>query len=565
MSINEIKQLTHPYHLTSQRTQLKKGDIIRGKILQLMPNQTAKIQIGSQHVTARLEAPLVSGERYFFQVEQTSHPLHLKVMQMQEQSETTKSVQELLRQIDLTPTKEIVHLTNFLIKSQIPIQKQMITIASQLLAQSTNKPLTMDIIKQMIARHIPMKPSIFKALQSNALYHIDDLIKSVINQPKHSLIPIEEGLVTTLKYLTERPVTGLELLIDQIKTDIRTNDKHVFQLFKALGVINKETSFQKWLIEWTRFFSKEKPLSHIPFSLKDGKIFPKFDLIVQHKGDIQQTFQQIIQSDTSIDRISPPLPKIIQTLWTNIHKFSSSKQELQSILHMLTHDAVYDRLKVMTQIYKASNTFHSSSLKSRFLTHVNQTIDELGLAYEHQLISSGRMNSQTVKGLLLQIIESGIGNKELYQQLLNVMNGTQILSLHETNQMVNVSLQLPAEKLGLTGSMKVDISGKKKADGKLDEEFCRVLFYLNLTSLHMTVIDMFVQKRTISLTVYNDNTLISKIAPSFEGKLKVALNEIDYHLSNIAYKRFNDGNQKENKNTPLNIFSENLKGVDYRI
>lgn len=566
MSINEINQLTHPQHLMRQGLRLKKGDIIRGRILHLLPNQTAKIQIGSQLITARLEAPLVNGGRYFFQVEQTNHPFHLKVMHIGDHGVMKKSVHDLLRHLGISPTKEMVRLTSFLLKSNIPIQKQIILFASQLISQSTNKPLTMDILKQMITRQIPIKSSIFKALHTNAIKNINDLVKSIINQPKHVLLPIEEELVTMLKRITERPVTGIESLVEQIKADIKANDKQIFLLLKALGAIKKDISFLKWQTEWTHFFNQQqRALSQMPFSLKEGTFFSKLDLLIQHKGDIQQAFQQMLQSDRITTSMSTHVPKIIQSLWNNLRHHSYKEQDVRSTLQMLANDAVYDRMKIIAQAYKSSNKFLSATLKNRFLTHVIQTIDELGLAYEHQLISSGRMNNLTVKGLLLQILGREIGNKELYQNLLNFINGTQLLSFHETNQMVNISLQLPAEKLGLIGSMKLDISGQKKANGKLDEEFCRILFYLNLTSIHMTVIDMFIQKRTISLTIYNDKTMISQIGASFEESLKVALKKLDYQLSHIAYKPFSDDIKKEKRAEQVNVVPESLKGVDYRI
>ena len=567
MSIHKIKQATHLHQLREQAIRFKKGDMIRGKILQLLPNQTAKIQIGSHFIMARLEAPLVSGEQYFFQVEQTTHPFHLKVIHHTNTSQTTgKSVQDLLRQLGLTPTKEMARLASFLFKSNIPIQKQMLMEANHLLSQSANKRLTMNILKQMITRQLPIKPSIFQALVTHANSDINDTIKSIINQPKHALVRNETELITMLKGIVEHPVTdiGMRALVEEIRVDIKTNDKQIYLLLKALGVMNKDISYQKWQHEWMRFFSKQQALSNIPFILNEEAIFKKIDFIVQHKGEIQQTMQQTVQiNESAVLHFPKHISNTMQSLWMNIAHYSHSEQDIQTTRQMLSNDDVYNRLKKMTQLYQNGDGFLTSSQKKRFITHMNQVVHDLGLTYEHQLVTSERMNHQTVKGLLLKIIESGIGNQELYQNLLNMINGTQILSLHETNQFVNILLQVPAEKLGLIGSMKLDITGHKKADGKLDEEFCRILFYLNLASLHTTVIDMFIQKRTISLTVYNHKQ-ISHIASSFEVPLKKALKKLDYQLSHIAYKSLN---QKVNHHQfkQENVLPKKMTEVDYRI
>lgn len=567
MSIHKINQVTHLQQIREHTIQFNKGDIIRGRIIQLFPNQMAKIQIGSHSIMARLEAPLVSGKPYFFQVEQATYPFHLKVFHLTDTSQITgKSVQDLLRQLGITPTKEMVRLASFLFNSNIPIQKQMLIKAHYLLSQSANKRLTMNILKQMIIRQLPIKPTIFQALKTHATRDMNDMIKLIINQPEHALVRKERELIKMLKGIVEYPVTKtrMEKLVEEIRVDTNTNNKQMFLLLKVLGVINKDTSFQKWQYEWLRFFSKQQALSNIPFRLNEEAIFKKIDFIVQHKEEIQQTMQNIVQINESASYYFPKhMSKTIQSLWMNLTHHSHSEQDVQTIRQMLSNDDLYNRLKKMTQLYPNDDMFLALSQQKRFMNHMNQVIHHLGLTYEHQFVTSGQMKHQTVKGLLLKIIESGIGNKELYQNLLNMIHGTQILSLHETNQIVNILLQVPAEKLGLIGSLKLDITGNKKADGKLDEEFCRILFYLNLPSLHTTVIDMFIQQRTITLTIYNHKK-ISHIASSFEVLLKKALKKLDYQLSHIAYKSLN---QKVNHHQfkQENVLPKKMTEVDYRI
>ena len=47
-----------------------------------------------------------------------------------------------------------------------------------------------------------------------------------------------------------------------------------------------------------------------------------------------------------------------------------------------------------------------------------------------------------------------------------------------------------------------------KKDGKIDPDFARILFYLDLESIDKTIIDMQVQNSVVSVTVFNaDDTL----------------------------------------------------------
>ena len=49
-----------------------------------------------------------------------------------------------------------------------------------------------------------------------------------------------------------------------------------------------------------------------------------------------------------------------------------------------------------------------------------------------------------------------------------------------------------------------------KEDGKIDADFARILFYLELESIEKTIIDMQVQNRVVTVTVFNaDETLKS--------------------------------------------------------
>lgn len=45
---------------------------------------------------------------------------------------------------------------------------------------------------------------------------------------------------------------------------------------------------------------------------------------------------------------------------------------------------------------------------------------------------------------------------------------------------------------------------KNEKDGKIDSNYARILFYLNLEALKETVIDMQVQNRIVSIYVYNE-------------------------------------------------------------
>ena len=48
-------------------------------------------------------------------------------------------------------------------------------------------------------------------------------------------------------------------------------------------------------------------------------------------------------------------------------------------------------------------------------------------------------------------------------------------------------------------------NGRMKDNGKIDANYARVLFYLQMASMQETVIDMQVQNRVVTVTVFNEN------------------------------------------------------------
>src|SRR5699024_10101587 len=108
----------------------------------------------------------------------------------------------------------------------------------------------------------------------------------------------------------------------------------------------------------------------------------------------------------------------------------------------------------------------------------------------------------SIKSMLIQYIQqNNASNNEQAQQLLHIMNGLQLQSIHETNSFIYASLQIPGEKLHLNNDLQLEFESKKTEDGKINPDYCRILFYLELTNLDETIIDMHIQNRYISITV----------------------------------------------------------------
>ncbi|MFE4426553.1 hypothetical protein ACFRH9_05555 [Peribacillus butanolivorans] len=108
---------------------------------------------------------------------------------------------------------------------------------------------------------------------------------------------------------------------------------------------------------------------------------------------------------------------------------------------------------------------------------------------------------------------------------------------------------------------------KEKKDGKMDPDYCRILFCLELERLKETFIDMQVQNRVIKVTVINEySKKIEAAADNYLTLLKANLKKMDYRLSGVL---FENPVSKKTTDTKLKsaLFSEkeSYSGVDIRI
>ena len=150
--------------------------------------------------------------------------------------------------------------------------------------------------------------------------------------------------------------------------------------------------------------------------------------------------------------------------------------------------------------------------------------------------------------------------KEVAETIITRMNGLQILS-GENGPQHQLLMQVPLDFLGKKLDATLQWNGRMKDDGKIDSNYARVMFYLDLNSLKETVIDMQVQNRVVTVTIFNENDALQALAEPFKEALKNGLQTLDYQLSGVFMKPF------ENQVIPKNDKHHHVvtQGVDIKI
>ncbi|MDM5310025.1 hypothetical protein [Peribacillus frigoritolerans] len=199
----------------------------------------------------------------------------------------------------------------------------------------------------------------------------------------------------------------------------------------------------------------------------------------------------------------------------------------------------------------------------------------LGLQLEHALINLPGNDMadfpndlETLKPLLLKLLNEQIpaAIKEMAEQILNRITAQQILS-QENGPIQNLLLTLPLNLGSTQTDLTLQWSGRKTKEGKIDPDYCRVLFYLELERLEETVIDMQVQNRIIKVTVINGHgATLEEGAGQYLDILRENLGKMDYRLSGVSFVNPVYEKERDLRGKPI-PFSEagSYSGVDIRI
>jgi len=123
-------------------------------------------------------------------------------------------------------------------------------------------------------------------------------------------------------------------------------------------------------------------------------------------------------------------------------------------------------------------------------------------------------------------------------------------------------MQVPLEFFGKRIDATLQWNGRMKEDGKIDPDFARILFYLDLHSLEKTIIDMQVQNRVITVTIFNEDPELHNFDDVLSDKLKEGLESTGYKLSGVFFNNFEE---KKVEKKLLKQNNNDNQGVDYRV
>ncbi|KIL44869.1 hypothetical protein [Jeotgalibacillus soli] len=607
--LNNERQQNHPL--------LKDGQIVFSIIKKQLPNQMAEVQIGEQRLIAKLSTPLSVGDRQWVQATQNGHVIELKAIAAPSNAGSNgKMVNSLLEHLGVLKTTEMRSLVAEMVKAQWPMNKQILSHASEWLSTSANKGEALEVIRLMMTKNLPFSQEVFSALKMGnesfstsitaQLNHLGQLLQKEPSSPVivRALAAIETVEAPFQKQIIQQVISNaIAALSDStLPSSFRAS---ALQLLQDMQVIPKAATLSTWIgqsmrasindvepisavnqaiIQISKNHSQpsaskvlqnelqqlQQTITDLPArgSLQEkvtnilGSIEKSVSLLQNRKGGqvvAEQIFSTMIKGQALVNQMISADPHTgrempLNELKTNVlMDLLSQRGSNQAMTQQLFTNALKSiQLKnsmampnsaeslLLSLSNQAENTMSQQFNGKMIESMMRQVFDSMGIDYEAKL---ARMSlplekiTESLKPQLLGLINDPLVSdqtKDAAESILLKFNGQQLLS-SENGPFQQIIYQLPFSFLGQQIDMTMQWTGHKRKNGKLDPDHARVLFYLNLSALSETVIDMQVQNRIISINIYNQADNLKELAEPFTPILKKNLEKMKYQLSSVQF------------------------------
>lgn len=529
MQLSNLQLFSAINQLPSNKAlQLKPGVIFLGSANKIYPNQTALINIANQNLIAKLEVPLVVNEKYWFEVVANEEEVRLRILSPLTKEKQTNS--SLLNMLSLPNNHINKQILSFIAKEQIPLSKESIDKIHQWIEQLPNYKDSFNVIKFMAEKDLPFSDAIYKSLlealkPQKPIHTLLNTLESQLHQELES--NTAQKLLASIQAITAKDMNAEKIIHTLLQ--IASNPKNEYQ----------ETAMK---------FLEKMNLLNIDKTILEKTVGEKTKLPDEPKINV------INPSDSSISSKVPN--DFIQTGAQKIYHLINQKDSLLSENERF----LLDQLAVKT---------NEVELPQNILSFFKSVIGKMGFSYEADILNHKenlKSFDQMLKPLLITYVheqEHPTETKELAEQLINKMNGQQILSA-TSSHIQHLVYQLPLQLFGFQTELTMQWSGKRLEDGKIDPNYCHVLFYLELENLKETIVEMKVQNRVITMKIMNSSQRLQEIAKAFIPKLKDGLKQLDYTLSTIQYDTFHH-DVSSSKALMKNLVYDQYSGVDFRI
>lgn len=514
--------------------------LLLGKVLRLLGDQHALIQVGNQTVQGKLETQLRPQAYYWFSYEKKTAEQTGRLQVVQSFDQNPKTIQDaagkLLNAMSVKTSNAALMMTGAMLKSKTPVTENDIKTAVRwmdtLPSQDTKKAV--ETVLFALKRDLPIHSEILNGVHAVKSpvplhQHVSQLLQAIDQNPQQSqmMSKLKEAVTALLNseidVHAERLIDKLISLTDNTKAPSPANTAGSRELSTPAGSPGKARQPMANHTAEQRSIQEEPVKTAADIPIKEAR-----QLLVKLTESAEKNSLQIVKEAAN---------------WIKAAASSGDSKSLAASA-VLQEAQVTDQeaevfLKAVQQT--APHLADKADVLS-FLSKVKTAIgarDEVAFikAFEQgSAVTSGEMQSiKLALSALRASHEVAEPVKQEADQLFHKLNG-QLFMQQDHPSYSQIVMSFPMFSKSGVQDMTVLFKGKKEADGKLDPSHCRLLFLLQLDTLKETVVDCLVQQKVMTITIETDFELQAAIDPMVPA-LKQGLKEMGYSLSGVNAKK----------------------------
>ncbi|KPN13483.1 glycosyltransferase [Bacillus australimaris] len=545
--------------------------LILGKVLKMLGDDTALVQIGSTKIKAQLAAQLKADAFYWFQFEQEGGGSLNRLRPVQQFDQDPKTLKDaaakLLEGLSLKNGLENMLTATAFLKEKSVINEGELKTAVKWIEQLQGADVKKGLQALLFAlkKDLPIQQGVLQsilAVKSSSALHQDmtALLDRLTQLPKHT--EATQALTQAVRSVVDAETTV-----------------HAEKLLTVLLAAREDGAKQGGNIPVTTQLnlSQQKENSHAP--------------IVQERQP-SQVLQPNVQQSASPKELQVPLHQIERILASLMKQGADGQQEpnlkqLTSLLQGLQQAgsqpdakaAVLQKefpflskpeAKALAQVVQ--QTEPALSNKTDVLDLLMTMKKAIGVRDEIGMLKLLEKGSQDVKSQELHQLKLVLNEvrqadlpepvKKEVEQLFHRLNGQ--LFVQQENQTVSqMMVSYPLFSKHSVQDLTFILKGHKNKDGSIDISQCRLMFYLNMENLEETLIDCTIQQKVMSITVETAHELQGTINPMIPA-VRENLNALGYSLTGITAKK------RQEPVDPSHFLDEHFhkiseKGLDLRV
>lgn len=422
-------------------------------------------------------------------------------------------------------------------------------------AEATGSALLGTAITTILDRSAPAETR-FAAVQSLKITNILPERTSLANLQQVLTSLLIKETVPTTNQLNQAPVLSTQIAsilsqITQVPATLHT------QITSLSSIISADTSIST---------DNKATLMTLLNQATTGK------QTIESAQRFVQQFSEVIIRMAAENAVSAPFRGEAQQVAPKDQLFAllgqTKQQGTTEKLDVLVKNAERSDNPVIQKLLQTAESAVANAVEGRAVKEAIQSVvRSFGLHYESALMGKNpdvARLSESLKPQLLALMQDPTVSqavRDSAEVVVTRMNGPLLMS-GENGVQHQLVMQVPLEFFGKRIDATLQWNGRMKDDGKIDPDFARILFYLDLQSLEKTVIDMQVQNRVVTVTVYNADPSLRILGGKMQERLKEGLTSTGYQLSGVFFKSFDE---EKVVTQPKKRQQVDSQGVDFRI